>query len=284
MSNKRFASWMLTFAIATALIGCRKKESSPSPSTAKDIKTATGIEMVLIPAGDFTMGDNAGDDDEKPAHHVKVGPFYMDKYEVTQKSYQALLGKNPSKFLAETNPVERVSWRSAIQYCNLRSAKEGLRPCYNLDTQECDFGADGYRLPTEAEWEYAARAGSTTPWFFGSSAGGLSTSGWFKANSGQTTHPVGQKKPNSWGLYDMYGNVAEWCNDRYGEKQYSAVAADDPRGPTAGDDRVVRGGSFRHGEDRCRSAARASESPGFADACFGSEAYGFRCVRKAPRP
>jgi formylglycine-generating enzyme required for sulfatase activity len=262
------------------LAGCDKHEAAAPPAI-KTITTPTGIEMVLIPAGSFMMGSDSGDDDEKPAHKVTVTGLYMDRYEVTQKAYQSLMGTNPSKFTDPLKPVERVSWLSAIKYCNMRSAKEGLQPCYNLQTAECNFSATGYRLPTEAEWEYACRAGTTGDFSFGDNPAELAANAWLKSNSNQSTHPVGQKPPNRWGLYDMYGNVAEWCNDRYGEKEYATKAGDNPRGPATGNERVLRGGSWRGGADRCRSSARASETPGLADVCFGYEAYGFRCVRAA---
>jgi len=260
--------------------GCRKPEAAAAPSI-KTIMTPTGIEMALIPGGTFVMGNEKGDDDEKPAHSVAVASFYMDRYEVTQKAYESLMGSNPSKFKDPQRPVERASWVAAIKYCNMRSMKEGLQPCYDIEKVECNFAANGYRLPTEAEWEYACRAGTSGAYSFGENSADLGAHAWTKSNSGQTTHPVGQKKPNSWGLYDMYGNVAEWCNDRYGEKEYAVRAADNPHGPANGDERILRGGSWRGAEDRCRSSARASETPGLADVCFGYEAYGFRCVRSA---
>jgi len=236
--------------------------------------------MALVPAGEFVMGDDLGEDDERPARHVRVGAFYMDVCEVTQRSFETMLGRNPSKSPGPDKPVERVSWFAAVQYCNMRSSREGLKPCYDLKTFACDFTADGYRLPTEAEWEYACRAGSTSRWSFGDAPGDLARHGWFKANSGKTTHPVGQKLPNAFGLCDMHGNVAEWCNDFYGEHYESGATSEDPHGPATGSQRVLRGGSFATGDDDCRSAARHGAAPGFADVCFGSDAYGFRCVRR----
>ena len=276
--------WPLLGAlIIAALAGCKPRTDATDGEAAKTeaaksavIKTSTGVEMVPIPAGEFVMGDDQGDDDQRPAHRVRLSAFWMDRYEVTQAAFQALTGDNPSRFAGANKPVERVSWRAAIKYCNLRSAREGLKPCYAIATGQCDFDADGYRLPTEAEWEYACRAGETTT----PASVALDQYGWLKSNSGQTTHAVGQKKPNAWGLFDMMGNVAEWCNDRYGEKAYDGAAAPDPRGPDVGNDRVLRGGSWRTPEERTGPTVRAAEAPSLADACFGYDAYGFRCVCK----
>ena len=247
----------------------------------KKIVTKTGIEMVLIPAGKFVMGDDRGEDDEKPAHEVELSAFYIDSTEVTQADYQALMGRNPAKFKGENQPVERISWHAAMLYCNMRSAREGLKPCYDPKTQACDRSADGYRLPTEAEWEYACRAGSRTRWSFGDDAAELDKHAWFKTNAAKTTHPVRQKPANAWGLYDMHGNVAEWCLDFYAEDYGPGGPSKDPRGPERGEERVLRGGSWNAGGEACRSAARKGETPGLADVCFGYEAYGFRCVRPA---
>ena len=242
--------------------------------------TSGGPPMALAPAGEFVMGEDAGSDDERPAHRVRLESFWIDRNEVTQQDYQSLMGKNPSAVKGARKPVEQVSWRDAIRYCNLRSTKEGLKPCYDPKTLACDFAASGYRLPTEAEWEYACRAGSRTRYSFGMAASDLKDYGWFKENAGGTLHDVGERKPNAWGLYDMHGNVWEWCHDVYVETYYRDSPAANPRGPAAGDERVLRGGSWRNSAERCRSASRHSEPPAFADTCFDVDLYGFRCVRR----
>jgi len=260
--------------------GCERK----GPGLPREIATPAGIAMVLLPAGEFTMGDGEGEEDELPPHRVAIGAFYIDKYEVTQEAYERIAGRNPSKAKDPKKPVERVRWTDAVRFCNLRSAREGLAPCYDLETFRCDFTADGYRLPTEAEWEYACRAGTPTRFAFGDDAKDLAKSAWFKDNAGGSPHPVGEKAANPWGLHDLHGNVWEWCNDWYGERAYETAVNPDPRGAETGDERLLRGGSFSATAESCRSATRMSETPAFADACFGSEAYGFRCVRRAATP
>jgi formylglycine-generating enzyme required for sulfatase activity len=278
----RHAAVPAALVLALTVGGCRKKEpAAPVPAPLRTITTATGVEMVAVPAGEFVMGGE-GDDDEKPAHRVRMSAFLMDRTEVTQTSYESLMGSNPSKFRGPDRPVESLKWLSALTYCNRRSQKEGLKPCYDLKTQACDFSADGYRLPTEAEWEYACRAGGSGEYCFGNHTAALDDWAWSKENSLGATHPVAQKKPNAWGLYDMHGNVAEWCQDCYSPQSYRQAVVDDPRGPASGEERVLRGGSWSSKAERCRSAARDGQSPGLADACFGYENYGFRCVRKAP--
>ena len=287
----------LPLALAAVILcavpgGCRKKDASPPPPAVKVISTPTGVEMVRLAGGEFLMGGD-GDEDEGPTRKVRVDSFYMDRTEVTQKSYESLMGANPSRFKGPDRPVESLSWSAAAKYCNLRSMKEGLTPCYDPRTLACDFDANGYRLPTEAEWEYACRAGAgrhgdstgaSGRFSFGDDPAALGEYAWSKANADRTTHPVAQKKPNAWGLHDMHGNVAEWCQDFYSPKAYGLPDRENPRGPASGDKRVLRGGSWRDGSERCRCAARAAEAPGLADACFGYESYGFRCVRACRPP
>ena len=178
----------------------------------QQVPTRSGVEMMVVPGGWFSMGDAKGEPDETP-HKVYVSSFYMDKYLVTQKEYAKLMGKNPSRWKGEGNPVEQVRWSDAVRYCNERSKREGLRPCYDLRTWQGDFSADGYRLPTEAEWEYACRAGTTGRYSFGDSAAKLEIYAWFKDNAAGRPRPAGQKLPNPWGLFDMHGNVWEWVSD-----------------------------------------------------------------------
>jgi formylglycine-generating enzyme required for sulfatase activity len=277
------AVWVLVLLSLTACNQGPKTEPAAEEKSAatKPITTPGGLTMALVPAGEFEMGDNNGDPDERPAHRVQVSAFYMDTHEMSQKAYEALMQQNPSKSKGPDKPVEQVDWYHAVLFCNMRSLKEGLKPCYDSKTLACDFTANGYRLPTEAEWEYACRAGARGSYSFGSDAAKLKACAWFKANAGQTSHPVGQKSPNAWGLYDMHGNVAEWCHDFYSETFYSQSPGKDPRGPTSGDKCVLRGGSWRTSEDGCRSSARNGETLRFADACFGSDAFGFRCVKSA---
>ena len=244
----------------------------------KEITTESGVQMVLVPGGTFTMGDENGEVDEPP-HEVTVSPFYIDRFEVTQQEYERVMESNPSKVKSKRNPVEQVRWSDAVRYCNARSRLEGLDPAYDLKTWKCRFDANGYRLPTEAEWEYAARAGTETAYCFGNSDDKLKQHAWFKANAGGKPRPVKQRKPNAWGLYDMLGNVWEWCDDFYKVDYYLESAKKDPKGPESGEKKVLRGGCWSSNPDACRSAYRYNENPAYTDACFGYDIYGFRCVR-----
>jgi formylglycine-generating enzyme required for sulfatase activity len=225
----------------------------PQPSASSeylDLDCGSGVTMrlKLIPAGPFTMGSptsESGRGNDETQHSVTISqPFYMGVYEVTQAQWQAVMGSNPSHFTGDLNrPVEQVSWNDCQAFCQKVSAKTGKT----------------VRLPTEAEWEYACRAGSTGRYSFGDSDSALGNYAWYYDNSGNTTHPVGQKQPNAWGLYDMHGNVWEWCQDWYGP--YSSGSVTDPSGPGSGEYRVLRGGSWYYIPPFCRAAVRRRLTP-----------------------
>jgi len=219
----------------------------PEPYVQKEIAVDLGngikLEMVLIPAGEFMMGN----DIEKPVHKVTITkPFYLGKYQVTQEQWQAPMGGNPSDYKGPRNPVENVSWDDCQQFFG------------NLNVIAGRQGGE-FVLPTEAQWEYACRAGSTDKFCFGDYENQLGEYAWYTTNSGSKTHPVGVKKPNAWGLYDMHGNVWEWCQDWYGA--YRAEAVDDPSGPAKGSNRVFRGGGWDDFAWICRSAYRNRITP-----------------------
>ncbi|MDB6037412.1 MAG: hypothetical protein JWM99_1253 [Verrucomicrobiales bacterium] len=252
------------------------EKTRPTVSTAS-ATTSPKSDMIAVAGGQFIMGDKSEAD--APAHEVVVAPFLMDKCLVTQDQFQRVTGSNPSRWKGEKNPVEQVRWSDAVKFCNQRSEAEGLQPCYDLKSWQCNFEANGYRLPTEAEWEFACRGGASTAYFFGDSSGKLGDYAWYEKNSGGRPHPVGQKRPNALGLYDMCGNVWQWCNDFYAVDYYKQAPHDNPRGPQTAPTKVVRGGAFRFSDENCRSGYRYNESPGYADVCFGYDIYGFRCVR-----
>jgi len=287
-----------TFTLAVTLVGCggdKKGGTSGTPSSisgtsaavgsAKEVTTKSGAVMISLPGGSFKMGSDKDSPEEAPAHSVTVSAFEMDKYPVTHEMFTKLQLPDPSHWQENPKtPVERIRWRDAKGFCNERSRAEGLTPCYNEKTPnwECDYNANGYRLPTEAEWEYAARAGADGGYDFGDKSQ-LSQYAWFADNSEQKTHPVGQKKPNKFGLYDMYGNVSVWCEDVFDAKYYATSPAADPKGPqNPGKDvkRVLRGGSWKSSADMCRATFRTGERTGDTDACFATDFCGLRCVRK----
>jgi formylglycine-generating enzyme required for sulfatase activity len=271
------------FAAALALgllSGCGRQAGESPLAGTQVLKTASGMDMVSIPQGQFVMGSNDGPIDTKPAHPVKVDGFLMDQYEITQQVYERVTGTNPSRRKHPQNPVEQVTWSAAVRFCNARSLREGLKPCYDTNTWACDFSAGGYRLPTEAEWEYACRSGSSTPFYFGNSAEELKSFAWFAGNSQSKPHPAAQRKPNAWGLYDMAGNVWEWCNDFYGAKYYRESPQDNPRGPKQGEKRVLRGGAWSSSAANCTSWARNCDEAGVTDICLTMDSNGFRCVRR----
>jgi len=285
----RIAESSLWPAVLAVLLGlsCKRVEQPAPPDAPPLVKTESGMEMVLIAGGRFRMGSKSGQADQAPVHEVWIDAFLIDRCEITQEQYTRLVPANPSHFKAPTRPVEMISWADAALYCNKRSRAEGLEPCYDEETAECNFRAGGYRLPTEAEWEYACRAGTDTDYSFGRDPRLLGQHAWYAENASEKTHPVGRKKPNAWGLFDMHGNVAEWCNDMYGEDYYKNSPAVNPPGPSASEVEdenkyVLRGGAWNSRADACRSAHRVGEDAGFQDACFARDAIGFRCVRRAP--
>ena len=273
--------WILLFMLV-ALSACEKHASDTGPV---EIVTGSGVAMVYVPGGEFLMGSDQGEPDEKPVHKVKLTAFLMDKCEVTREMFAKVQLPDPSHWSDNPkNPVERVRWRDAKQYCNERSLLEGLKLCYNEQTADwdCDYTANGYRLPTEAEWEYAARAGTDGSYDFGPPEK-LRQYAWFGENADQKTHPVGQKKPNRWGIYDLYGNVSEWCEDVYDPAYYQASPAVDPHGPPNSDKdvkRVMRGGNWKSSAGQSRATARRGERTGDSDACFSTDYTGLRCVRR----
>ncbi|MFA6504927.1 MAG: SUMF1/EgtB/PvdO family nonheme iron enzyme [Treponemataceae bacterium] len=255
-------------------------------------KSVGGIDFVYCPAGSFMMGTAippADYENESPRHKVALEAFWISKYEITQSRYESVKEENPSSFPGNAeNPVEKVSWYDAVEFCNELSVKSGISPYYSINKSETDpnnhnkfdkvkwivnenAGAGGFRLPTEAEWEYACRAGTETIYYWGNQkdASTISTyevceiNSWKKGENHPDygTHAVGTKKPNAWGIFDMSGNVSEWCWDWFDEKFYAASPRKNPKGPIAGEDKVVRGASWFFGAAEMRSALRARTYP-----------------------
>ena len=263
-------------------VAARPQTAVAAGKTEKDEKNeikytnSIGMDFVLIPTGTFMMGsdknDLAASENEKPRHKVTISkPFYMSRYEVTQEQWQAVMGSNPyslkrtnpawedllkapGKFIGKRNPAT-VSWNDAQNFIKRLNSNEGH---------------NRYRLPTEAEWEHAARAGTDTAYSFGGNIKNLGRFAWYGEEFGSgSTHPVGQKKPNAWGLYDVHGNVWEWVQDWYGGDYYSSSPSADPAGPSSGTERVVRGGSWHHTAGSWRSAFRRHYAPDYRGISIG---------------
>jgi formylglycine-generating enzyme required for sulfatase activity len=222
------------------------------------------IELVLIPAGEFDMGsppsEVARNVDEGPVRRIRISsPFYIGRYEITQAQWKAVMGNIWSNFKGIDLPVDAIPWSQAVEFCQRLSEREH----------------ETFRLPTEAEWEFANRAGSTTAYSFGDDRSSLAQHAWYNSNSRHKTHPVGRKKPNAFGLYDMHGNVWEWCSDWYDE--YIVDSIIDPTGPSEGCSRILRGGSWFSTLDLCRSANRGWNTPNIRD-----DDVGFRIVMDCP--
>ncbi|HPY97393.1 MAG TPA: formylglycine-generating enzyme family protein [Candidatus Cloacimonadota bacterium] len=234
--------------------------------------------MVQVKGGTFQMGSNEWDF-AKPIHQVTLSSFYISKYEVTQKEWQAVMGTNPAKFKGENRPIEKVSWYDAVKYCNKLSEKEKLTPVYTINGNNvtCNWSANGYRLPTEAEWEYAAKGGNKSKGYAYSGSNNIADVAWYDKNSGKQTHEVGKKRANELGLYDMTGNVWEWCWDWHDNSYYSKSPKDDPKGASSATNRILRGSAWDFYEELCRVAIRFSYAPDYS-----SSLLGFRVVRRKP--
>ncbi len=300
---KRTVGIMIALTIVSGIISCA--DNSRDGNAANHIGEAVKDDFVKVEAGTFQMGSNEGNEFNKPVHNVTISKaYYMSVHEVTQAKYNAVMGDNPSKYKTdavadetqENRPVECVSWYMAIVYCNKLSAAKNLKPCYTIsgstdpaawgaiptlidstwETVKCDFTADGYRLPTEAEWEYAARAGDTSvnelTWSGTKIESSLRDYAWYRDSAKAKTHEVKKKTANKWGLYDMSGNVYEWCWDRY--SAYASEAQTEPTGGASNSNRISRGGCFFNNSSYCAVSYRDFISPNFQD-----KSIGFRVCR-----
>ena len=255
------------FFSSLVIFGMMQLDSLVLAQTPKELTNSIGMKLVLIPKGTFMMGSPESEEgrrENESQHEVTISnDYYLGAYEVTQTQYQTVIGNNPSCYqgalVGNQNadlPVENVSLDDAVEFCKKLTEL----------TEEKKAGRV-YCLPTEAQWEYACRAGSKTIYSFDDEEGLLPEYGWFKRNSSQRTHTVGLLEPNAWGLYDMHGNVWEWCSDWYGE--YPKRAVSDPTGPTMGTDRVNRGGCWLYPAANCRSASRNWAKSSYQDGLLG---------------
>ena len=251
-SEARLSSWKANVA----------KLTKPAPPKlmrpGRTITNSIGMKLVQIRPGEFEMGSNTGVNNEQPIHRVRITrEFYLGIHEITQAQYRAVTGQNPSRFQGDDLPVETVSAEDADEFCRLLTERE----------QTAGRLPEGihYRLPTEAQWEFAARAGTTTQWYCGDADDGLDEFAWYAKNSMEKTHSVGKKKPNACGLYDVFGNVFEWTSDKYLPDIYqhrSQTEVIDPVVTDSGDQRRIdRGGSWYRTERYCRSANRNGRAP-----------------------
>ena len=283
-----------------------QSQSSPTSSVRSSTSGKQIPGFVFVQGGSFTMGDTRGlgmQKNELPTHTITLNSFYIGKYEVTQAEYSQYMQPadswSSSYGLGDNYPAYYVSWYAILKYCNLRSMAEGLTPCYTIngstnpanwgsvptssdaswDAAICNWNANGYRLPTEAEWEYAARGATNNPDYLNSGSDDLNAVAWYYDNSGHLSHPVGTKAPNQLGIYDMSGNLFERCWDWYSKDYYSSSPRNNPTGPNSGTDRVVRSGCWETlGVHHCRAASRYSGNPYSSISKF----TGFRLCRAVP--
>ena len=235
------------------------EKGDDTPKFQNQTITVDGVsfKMIAVEGGTFLMGSPESDteayDDEKPQHEVTLSNYYIGETEVTQELWETVMGSNPSKFKGPKLPVENVSWKDCQAFIGKLNAQTGKT----------------FRLPTEAEWEYAARGGKKSKGYTYSGSNTIDDVAWYVDNSGATTHEVGKKRANELGIYDMSGNVWEWCQDWYGETYYEKSSTTDPQGPASGTYRVLRGGSWTSFARYCRVASRGRVSPGYRDCDLG---------------
>ena len=312
--SRRLSVAIVIIGGTLAATGTVAQDRQPSGQAGNVIVSkSTGMKLVSIPAGAFEMGSLLSEDGhsrKENQHTVRISrAFHVGMTEITQGDYESVMRTNPSEFSGtepassrvsgtETSqlPVENVSWYDAVEFCNKLSSQEDLKEYYGLTEIERDkgsiksavvtlIGGAGYRLPTEAEWEYACRSRTTTSYHAGETVSLLAQAGWYggqKApigNSQQRPHSVAQKAANGFGLFDMHGNVSEWCQDWYDDSSYDRLSPNDPAGPATGTSRVVRGGSWNDVALNCRSARRDSRP-----AMKRSNEIGFRVVRSVQQP
>jgi len=259
-----------------------KKDKAEPKETRSLEKTNVGKiskDMVFVEGGTFQMGSKKGDRDEKPIHSVTLSDFYIGKYEVTQGEYKAVMDKDSSSSQSSGDkaPVESVSWYDAVEFCNKLSEKKDLQKCYSgtENNISCNFNANGYRLPTEAEWEFAALGGTKSKGSKYSGSNDLEQVAWDSGNSGNNIHRVGGKDANELGIFDLSGNVWEWCWDW--KENYCSSSQINPEGPDSGSYRVNRGGSLFNNPSYCRVANRDFSSPGLN---YGDLGFRLACSSK----
>jgi sulfatase modifying factor 1 len=239
--------------------------------------SASFLDMVMVEGGSFSMGSKDGNASEQPVHTVQLDSFSISRYEVTQSQWKQIMGTTPKldKGAGDKYPIYTIAWNEVVDFCNKLSIKEGLTPCYSGSGAgvECNFAANGYRLPTEAEWEYAARGGMKSKSYLYAGSNTVDEAGWYSTNSENKTHEVGQKIANELGIYDMSGNLWEWCWDWYEAAYYASSPSRNPAGPESGIYRVVRGGGWGINASSLRCSNR------YFGAHRSDSSTGFRCVR-----
>ncbi|MDD3966617.1 MAG: formylglycine-generating enzyme family protein [Candidatus Neomarinimicrobiota bacterium] len=278
--NAKSAIYVFSLILVLTISGCSTgKETVPAPEPGVPETGYVPIEEVSVEGGTFKMGDfgNGENPDGKPQHNVTLSSFYMGVYEISQEIFENVTGMNPSLHKGKGSPVTHVTWYEAVHFCNRLSERNGYEKVYTIIDRNvsADFGKNGYRLPTEAEWEYAARSRGRIdrPWSGTANEDKLQDYAWYYWDDEQA-HPLGQKLPNELGIHDMTGNVEEWCWDWYGP--YTKSEKIDPKGPESGTYRVARGGAWNWDADYSRTVRRDGFTPEKR-----YEIMGFRIARTA---